>query len=157
MAGLVRGEDPQAAADKRTLRPSPHWESTRDRPYQRTAPTDAPHQRACCRFENGLAVHETIPTDQRADVATFTGSCGEAGAVDVLGSAPVPPSWFVCVISTPSSANASNSDASTHGRVNGSPTPPTRNTRRFMSPEPRQPEKLDSRKKSCHIHYGRRH
>ncbi|MDF1596373.1 MAG: glycosyltransferase family 39 protein [Acidimicrobiia bacterium] len=32
-----------------------------------------------------VAVYEMIPVDQRADVAIFTGSYGEAGAVDVLG------------------------------------------------------------------------
>jgi len=34
-----------------------------------------------------VAIYETIPADQRDDVAIFTGSYGEAGAIDVLGSA----------------------------------------------------------------------
>ena len=39
-----------------------------------------------------VAVYETIPTEQRADVAIFTGSYGEAGAIDVLGpAAGLPP------------------------------------------------------------------
>ncbi|MDH3295091.1 MAG: glycosyltransferase family 39 protein [Acidimicrobiia bacterium] len=38
------------------------------------------------------AVYETIPSEQRDDVAIFTGSYGEAGAVDVLGpDAGLPP------------------------------------------------------------------
>ena len=32
-------------------------------------------------------VYEAIPLDQRTDVAIFTGSYGEAGAIDVLGPA----------------------------------------------------------------------
>ena len=34
-----------------------------------------------------VAVYETIPAGQRTDVAIFTGSYGEAGAIDVLGPA----------------------------------------------------------------------
>ncbi len=43
-------------------------------------------------IEQIVAVFETIPVDQRADVAIFTGSYGEAGAIDVLGpEAGLPP------------------------------------------------------------------
>jgi hypothetical protein len=38
------------------------------------------------------AVYESIPSDQRKDAAIFTGSYGEAGAIDVLGpEAGLPP------------------------------------------------------------------
>ena len=38
-------------------------------------------------IEQVAVVYETIPLDQRTDVAIFTGSYGEAGAIDVLGPA----------------------------------------------------------------------